>query len=104
MAFSTDHPPYASTKINALSVIYHKPYPSADVRSHRSAESKFTFVDQGANLILTVRFREETREIVGIDSTNYLGEKKNLDNPEKVAVNYLMKLPPSNKPSEAMSQ
>jgi len=96
MSFSTNHPPYASRKIGAFKIIYHKPYPYP--QPSRPAFSRLSFVDRTADLLLSIRFREGNKEVLGVSVTDYLGYDKTIDSPATAAAGYLRKTLAHNKP------
>jgi len=96
MAFSTNHPPYASRKIGGFKIIYHKPYPYP--QPSRPAHSRLTFVDKTADLLLAIKFREGDKKVLGVSVTDYLGYDKTIDNPATTAAGYLRKTLAHNKP------
>ncbi len=92
--FSTNHPPYASRQVEGIELIYHKPYPftARRGRTHRwSKHSRLTFIDRSEDLRLTIRFIEDQRKVLGVETADYCGVEKKVDDSERAAIYYLRK-------------
>ncbi len=89
--FSTNHPPYASRQVVGIKVIYHKPYGSIMPSPPGSGDSRLTFVDGTADLMLVIRFRQDTQKVLAVSMTDVKGYAKAIDNPQRKAIYYLKK-------------
>ena len=89
--FSTSHPPVASRQVVGIRIIYHAPRAFIASIPPKPGDSRLKFIDRTADLMLVVKFRQETKTVLGVTTKTAAGYAKTIENPEQKAIYYLKK-------------